>query len=216
MIIITGYTENGPYPERCKRLTQSMKACGLEANTDFTVYTAPDQGGWYPNVEMKLEWIGAALIRYRQPICWIDADAVMKRFPTELYRLAGQFDFACYNWCSDADNPLKIPFDADRLQCSGGVLYFSYSSGAAWELLIRWKEMVKIQPHPQGMDPCLDGAYNAHKPPVRSGWLPSAYLRIAEYFPKVEPVIDFPQDHDGREHGKKPDEALSEVRAVHE
>jgi hypothetical protein len=181
VIFTSFYTDNGRYPELAARLRKSLEAFGLP----YTIGRGDDQGEWNKTCCIKPQVILNTLISRRRPVVWLDCDTQIVSFPHLLFQ--PHYDFACYNWYADANNVANLPYDPQRLACSGGVMMFGYTA-AAIELLLRWQH--RIDKGGLLDDPSLDDVFNTNRPPVNPLWLPREYNRMDSLFPETKPVID--------------------------
>jgi hypothetical protein len=169
-----------------------------------------------------LAFTKANFIRFNQErfrdnnILYVDADMVFTDYPEAIFRLnGGQFDFAIYNWLSDAHDEAYVPivrelggkilfsefyryshrvnyYSNTQLICSGGVQFYR-NSVPARHLLEAWQGVVAENPY-SADDECLDYAHNnfsARSGSLRSFWLEKSYLRMP-WWPHVKPVILHP------------------------
>lgn len=88
MRYITGYTINTPYEQEARELQASGKQFGIEV----LAYPYVNSGSWERNCGKKPSILHEALMTYREPVCWLDADARILAPPVFLDSLP--LDFA--------------------------------------------------------------------------------------------------------------------------
>lgn len=181
MKFISYYTDE--YVDDAKRLIESLDRHGLP----HAVQRIENFKSWNEAVNYRTRWILGHLLSSRQAVCWLDADCEVVKMPSLL--LGASVDFAAYNWSADPEATNGVAYDPTKLTVTGAVLYFAYTAPSI-ELILRWEQQMKEQPHIVGSDPVLDIAYNVWRPPCTTLWLPKTYGRIKTYWPDVEPVID--------------------------
>lgn len=163
MIVTSYFTCNGRYPDLAERLAASCARFGVEHD----IVEVADPGDWHRGCGMKPDRILGSLLRYREPILWMDVDCEFVASPESL--ATAEADFAIYNWRADAANRPGAPADPTQLMCSGGVSLWGYTA-PAMDLLIRWQGVIAKSP-PGEDDPMLDYAFNTFRPPVTTAWL---------------------------------------------
>jgi len=82
MIFITGYTKNTEY----ERLAESLRKDLAQFGISLTAYEIKNTGVWWKNCLQKSHIIKQAFSG-GQEVCWLDADATVKRAPTLFYEL---------------------------------------------------------------------------------------------------------------------------------
>lgn len=82
MIIISYYTKNTPYEEVMNtRLLPSVK----KWNLNYDIEAIEDLGSWKANTHVKAEFIKKMLIKHKQAIVFLDADATIEKHPDLFY-----------------------------------------------------------------------------------------------------------------------------------
>lgn len=90
MIVVSYYT-NRKYKTMANALQDSCKAVGLHC----AIFAVRDTGSWKTNVYQKPHVIRKAMDAYPcEDILFIDADALVRRYPKEL--IATDWEVACY------------------------------------------------------------------------------------------------------------------------
>lgn len=87
---VTFYTEGTFYEKVTEELVESLR----KHNLQYKVYARPNLKTWDLNVRQKPHVILQALEEHTTPIVWIDADAVIQKYPDLFDRL--DCDFACH------------------------------------------------------------------------------------------------------------------------
>ena len=88
-IIISMYTVNTPYTEVIKDLEYSCKKFGLS----YKSYPIPNQKDWVKNCAQKSAVIKKALDEFDCDVVWLDADAVIFKYPEFFDKLSERKDF---------------------------------------------------------------------------------------------------------------------------
>ena len=137
MIIISYATKNTPYEEVLKtRLLPTLKKFNLK----YDIAYPEDQGSWQRNTHIKAKIIKDMLIKHKQSVVFLDADATIERYPELLYKLEDydisyhSFDFDFY-WHHNEGSP--------RREVLSGTLYLNYNEKVL-KFLDEWIEMNKI------------------------------------------------------------------------
>jgi hypothetical protein len=76
---VSAYTINTPYEEEIKNLKKSLTDFGFSTNH---IVPINNLGTWEKNCQQKATVIKNKLLELREPIVWLDADAVIKKTPT--------------------------------------------------------------------------------------------------------------------------------------
>jgi len=165
----------------------------------------------------KANFIRFLLDRFERPVLYLDVDCVVAQRPTRLDDLlAGQVDFAIFNWLAEDHTEAYVRTDviaadgsvsSDRfyrfshsidsksetqLLCSGAVQWWNRTAPARL-LLGQWQGVIERSPH-SADDKSLDYAYNNFPAgaPLRAAWLPKSYARYGWWIYE-RPVIDHPE-----------------------
>ena len=207
------------YASRAERLRKSCEALGIpHALFELdAVHTSVSRRGRPDPALTKANFIATLLRRYGKPILYLDIDCVVReRLALVDELVAGQTDFAIFNWAAEPDNEAFVPVDVtldgkvirdrffifshrvkrrseDQLMASGCVQLYR-PSPAAGELLGAWHAAVLR--FPRGADDqCLSFAFNNRGPglqALKARWLPREYARIFSWI-DAKPVIDHPE-----------------------
>lgn len=78
MIYISYYTKNTPYEEVIKTyLLPSLKRWNLK----YDIEAIDDRGSWQKNTHLKAEFIKKMLLKHKQSVVFLDADATIEDYP---------------------------------------------------------------------------------------------------------------------------------------
>lgn len=189
-IITSFYTPNGNFPALAARLGESCKALELP----HLIHPLGDAGDWLKSNNLKPKVILSAVLKFRQPVLYVDADCEIIRIP----RIPEGTDFAILNWKADKELSERFGYDPDHLISSGGVIYFAYTAPSI-ELLVRWCDAMETDP--QGVDDqILNVVYEINKIPMRSWWMPKTYNWMVGLFNEPPPDCVIRHDFCNRQH----------------
>jgi|SRR5271170_3720473 len=198
-----------------------LKASLDTSNLDYALYQVPSvhrsisARGGDDTAFSKPNFIHHALEELRRPVLYLDADMVVRGFPSKIDEIAWSgTDFAIYNWFADpaADRyeAVRLPidgmetwnrfykfsygldlFDPCQLLCSGAVQFYNNSEGAR-RLLRSWLGAIEEYPGVAD-DEMLDHTFNFRIGGVRikTNWLSKEYCRYSWWI-HVRPIIDHP------------------------
>lgn len=157
-LIVSAYTTGTDYENEAQNLIASCERLGLK----YKIEGYEPLGSWALNCSYKSRYLLKVWEQYKQPILWVDCDAVIKELPYLLK--SSDADFAIH----------KI----DRWEFASGTVYFNYSEFAGI-LLNSWAE--KCANNPFVLDQInLDLAWEEailHYP-LETMWLPQIYTKI--------------------------------------
>ena len=190
MIFISYYTKNTPYERVIKtHLLPSLKKWNLK----YDIEAIEDQGNWQRNTHHKAKFIKKMLLKHKQPIVFLDADATIEDYPMllDILDIYYNYDIALHYldwyllWRKQKENPKR--------ETLSGTLYLRYNEkvlqfldewieennkNTIWEqrnmekILTNWKDKLKVYDLPP--------EYCAIKLP--NGQIPTHYV-------KEKPVI---------------------------
>jgi hypothetical protein len=121
MLIISFATANTPYMGVISQfLIPSLK----QLNLNYDIAYPPDAGHWLANTQLKPVIIKEMLLKHKQPLVYIDADATVEYYPTVFDTLQdydiGVHYFDWYKfWKNQENNPKR--------EILGGTIYFNYN-----------------------------------------------------------------------------------------
>jgi hypothetical protein len=118
-ITVAFYTVNTGYEKEVQNLLASMQGLDLS----YEVWGIESLGSWQKNTQIKANFIKMMLLKYKQPVAYIDADNIFHRYP-ELYNIIGA-DFAAHYF--------------KGTELASGVCFFNYTE-ATLRLVDEWIE----------------------------------------------------------------------------
>lgn len=171
MIFISAATVNTPYEEEIKNLITSLQLHRLT----YFIYYYQSTGNWLKNGAQKPLFIWQALKQFRQPVCWLDADAIVHEYPVHLLNV--QFVTA-----------MTVGWREYRVL--PGTIAFKFSDGAL-AFTRRWyEETIKLE-EPNDQD-CLQKILSRdRRSDMEISWekLPIEYCKMFHRDPEVKPII---------------------------
>lgn len=207
-MIFVSYFSGKPYQICSDRLRMSLIKFKLQHN----IQEANNRGDKQLNISGKPQFVKDNLLRYRQPVCWVDADSEIIQHPSLLFEKENNTHLQIYNWLADDDNhvtrnqPNKISkainwitgneneneISQTKLLCSSGTFAFNYSKESL-ELLDKWIAEMKRTPHIPD-DQVLDRIFNegGYINKLNCRWLPKSYNRMMRFqdWLSTPPVIN--------------------------
>lgn len=165
--VISFYTSDNEYADFAERLKLSLEKFGVE----YELEAVKSFGSWELNCAYKARFIKKQWIASDVPVVWLDADATVETDPI----LFGQIDadFAIHKWGGQSAHDQGWEF------CSG-TLYFGKSE-LAGRLIDQW--LLRCEADPILWDQvhlCSAWCDISSAYPLRTFWLPRAYLQIAD------------------------------------
>lgn len=129
-----------PYEGEARKLVASCNLYHLPHN----VVAIPDLGSWRKNCGFKPSFILDALLQFKEPVLWIDADGVVNAPLNDLEVAAEHADFGAWFIPNRVMRPADVPggenSGADGI--ASGTMLWNYTP-AAIGLLMLWQEMDK-------------------------------------------------------------------------
>jgi hypothetical protein len=107
-IVVAFYTVNTGYEKEVQNLLASMQGLDLS----YEVWGIESLGSWQKNTQIKADFIKMMILKYKQPIAYIDADAVFHQYP-ELFDVISA-DFAAH-------------YHNYKKELLSGTLFFNYT-----------------------------------------------------------------------------------------
>lgn len=126
MKVVSFYTKNTPYEQVANEfLLPTVK----KFNLDYYVEAIEDLGSWDANTSYKSVFLLECLNKFKEPICFLDADAEIIKYPELLYNLPKDFDFAYHllNWNGHWRNNWD---DTSNMHLLSGTLAIGYTDKA--------------------------------------------------------------------------------------
>ena len=112
-LVVSFYTENTPYQLEVMSLIASCNTYGIESEIEGI----PSEGSWERNYAIKPFFIRKKLLEKKQPIFWVDADAVFKKKP----------DFSFLRHCDLSFREMKRFFNQRQFKYFSGSLFLNYT-----------------------------------------------------------------------------------------
>lgn len=126
-IIVSGFTDNPIYEERAFNLASSLNSFNLS----YEINRMEERGSWNKNCQQKAEVILETMLKYRKPVVWLDADAVVCQKPDLFDYLVNDIVDVAYH---------ALP---ENRHLASGTLYFAYTQNAI-RILNKWIETCKV------------------------------------------------------------------------
>jgi hypothetical protein len=159
MIIISYATKNTPYMQIIKqKLLPTLKKFNLRYDIDYP----EDFGSWQKNTHYKAEFIKKMLLKHKEPVVFLDADATIEQYPKLLFELK-DYDISYHEL--DWMKMWRRQEGHTKREVLSGTLYLSYNTkilqflddwilennaNNRWEqknmqkILIKWKSKLNI------------------------------------------------------------------------
>lgn len=170
MKFISFYTYNTPYEEEINnKLIPSLK----KFNLDYYIQGYKDRGNWGANTGIKSEFIRDTLLKYNEPICFLDADAIIVNYPQLLFNLPSNIDLSYHNldWFLHWRNqPNKNQYEL----LSGTMVFFPTSK--VINLLNEW--ITKVQQNLQKWEQLILSEIIENKQDLNIYILPAEYCVV--------------------------------------
>lgn len=122
-IIISYFTKNTPYETVIKEtLLPSLHKFNLEHH----IGEYEDRGSWVANTAIKGEFILECLTKFKRPICFLDSDAYINKYPDLFFKLSENIDLAylLFNWYGHWRNQ---PENTSKMELLSGTMVFNYN-----------------------------------------------------------------------------------------
>ena len=137
MKIISYYTKNTPYEQVANDfIIPSVK----KFNLDNEIKPISTLGSWSANTGYKCSFIKEMLLKYKTPVCFLDCDAQIVKYPSLLYNIPKYIDLAYHHfnwfghWRGQWDNKSKI-------ELLSGTMVWAYNDKVL-QLLDEWIDTV--------------------------------------------------------------------------
>lgn len=207
-MIFISYYSGDKYKICANRLERSLN----KFNLPYYIQEINDLGGWEKNNSFKPEFIKEQLLKFKQPVCWLDADNEIRQYPVLLMdKDSDNINYQVYNWYADDDNHITrnnkniilktynwitnnkyISNQKNKLLSSGGTKAFNYSQPTL-NYIDEWNFEMKKNPY-QAEDQGSDKIFNNNNwiSKLKCRWLPKSYLRMERYadWASVNPIIN--------------------------
>ena len=139
MIICSYYTKNTPYESVANEfIIPTVK----KFNLPHEIISINDLGDWNKNTGYKATFCKETLLKYKEPICFLDSDAEIVKYPQVLFDIPNTFDIGYFhfNWSKhwrNIDNP------NEKLQLLSGTLWFNYNNNVL-NIIQQWIDNVNL------------------------------------------------------------------------
>lgn len=173
-VIVSYYTKGTGYETEARRLRASLKALGPGLEL-FDIRGIENLGNWMKNTHRKASIIKEAMDHYQLPILFIDADAVVHKYPDI-------FDII--------QEDIAVHYYMDR-QLASGTVFFNNTT-AAKELINAWIERNNSQPQNLEQDNLQNvvESFETQKK-ITIYRLPAEYCKIFDLMDEIsDPVIE--------------------------
>jgi hypothetical protein len=142
MKIISFFTKNTPYEtEINNKLIRSLNS----HNLDYDIEGIDDLGSWQANTGYKCQHIKKMLLKHKEPVCFMDADAIIIRPPVLLDQLPKDVDLAYhfFNWFGHWRGQWE---NTSNIQLLSGTMMWGYNERVL-SLIDEWIEKIKTNQH---------------------------------------------------------------------
>ena len=126
MIYISYYTKNTPYEKVMKeKLLPSLQKWNLK----YDIEGIEDLGNWQRNTHYKAEFIKKMLLKHKQPVIFLDADATIEQYP-KLFKTLYLYDISYHEldwnlqWRGKSGNKKEILSGTLWLNYTKNILTF--------------------------------------------------------------------------------------------
>jgi hypothetical protein len=173
-IVVSFYTKHTPYEQEVTHLLTSLERWGI----DYDVRGLKAGANWQSNCNMKATFCRDLMAEHNRPLIWLDADAVVERYPRLFWELDQHYDFAI---C-----PVGPRLETKFLS---GTLWFNHSDASrqlldAWVQACakprhQWSRQEQDTPDQVFLHAAWRRVHAASAPQVlRTFWLPQSYCAI--------------------------------------
>jgi len=206
-MIFVSYYSGKPYEICSNRLKNSL----IKFNLPYYIQEANNTGNKQHNISGKPKFVKDNLLKFKEPVCWVDADSEIIQYPSLLFKDENSVNLQIYNWLADSDNHVtrsnqnifqktynlitgnnNSKTSQTKLLCSSGTFAFNYSNESL-QLLDKWIDEMKKNPHIPD-DQVLDKIFNNGNwiNKIKCRWLPKSYNRMMRFpdWLNTEPVIN--------------------------
>jgi hypothetical protein len=180
-----------------------LQESGKKFNIDVEIVEVPSQNTREDFLYKKPQLILYQLLKYKQPVVWLDSDMRIEAFPEALEEIE-DYDFGVLCWkyisfqkLSGIYTMRSVRNDCDSMNnvlCSGGLYIFNYTEEAI-KFLKKWISTCELpRVENEGDDMRFDITYNKLTDQERSRikfiTIPASYNRMVTHFPRIQPVIN--------------------------
>lgn len=162
--IISAYTKNTSYEKEVINLKDSLLKCDVN---NYEIIAFDSFGSWSRNCQYKAVLIKESLKKYDHPIVWLDADAVLCKYPSLFHDI-------------DKD----IAYCKLYGQVASGTLFFKPTE-LVFKIMDDWIKLNNIN-HNRFDQSCLFEVINKNNYKRMCYFLPIEYCKIFDLGPKCE------------------------------
>ena len=126
MIFVSYYTRDSIYESYANKLEWSYRKFGLP----YDILAIDDLGSWDANTQYKPEFCGSMLIKHKQPIVYVDADAEIMQAPAFFDNINCDIGFV----------------KKDRVELLSGTLYLNNTPNV-FKLIGEWIAGISQEPN---------------------------------------------------------------------
>lgn len=191
-MIFVSYYSGENYKICSNRLKKSLEKFRLP----YYIVEVQNTGDKQRNISGKPKFVKDCLMKFRQPVCWIDADSEIMQYPSLLLKDESSINLQIYNWLADPNNHVTRSnpkmISQTKLLASSGTFAFNYSDKSL-ALLDEWIIEMNRTPNTPD-DQILDRVFNNGNwiNKIKYRWLPKSYNRMTRFndWMNVVPVIN--------------------------
>ncbi len=138
MIFISYYT-TGVYEKVMNDyLLPSLKKWDLK----YDIISIEDKGSWSLNTGYKSQFIKEMLLKYKETVCFIDADATIEKYPELLFKIPDEYDIAIH--LLDWQLMWRGIKGQEQRELLSGTMVVKYKENTL-KLLNEWIQRVEIE-----------------------------------------------------------------------
>ena len=139
LIFVSYYTKNTPYEKIMNTyLLTSLKRWNLK----YDIEIINDMGSWQKNTHYKAEFCKKMLLKHKQSIVFLDADATIENYPM-LFNFLNTFDYDIALHYLDWYKFWRKKEGQNKREALSGTLYLNYNKKVL-EFLDEWIELNKV------------------------------------------------------------------------
>lgn len=171
MKIINYVTKKTPYVDVLeKTLLPSIK----KFNLDYHIEYIDDLGSWSANTNVKSQFILDCLNKFKEPVCFVDADGEFLKYPSLFDQLPSDFDIAFHllNWF---DLWRKQPENKSNMDLLSGTFCVNYTPKA---LAFMQRCIHNIKANPNKWEQITIQRTLDESPEIKVEYLPFSYCTV--------------------------------------
>lgn len=183
MIFISYYT-SGAYEQIIRRyLIPSL----VKWQLPYNIKKIEDLGSWQKNTGFKCKFIKEILTKYKEDICFLDADATIEAYPELLFKIPNEYDIAIH--LLDWQLFWRNKPNQNHRELLSGTMVVRYKEKTL-KLLDKWIRQVKIQSNVKEQKVLEKIVINNPRYKVYN--LPASYCAIKKYDGSIPEYIGKP------------------------